>query len=329
MIFADKLIQLRKKAGWSQEELANQMNVTRQSVSKWEGAQSIPDLEKIIKLSEIFGVSTDYLLKDELEESEEGEAEITEESTPVIRVSMEEANSFLEAKQRTADKIALSVLLFILSPVALYILGTYAEVPGSKISINLAGGLGIIAIALICSVAVAILIYSGSKTAAYDYLDKEVFETEYGVCSMVKERKKEYKETHTKYNIIGVFLCMSGVIPLFLGLMLKENNELFMAYMLSLLHLIVGIGVYILVRTGILWASYEKLLQEGEYTKRNKTSPSLSSAITLTYWLIATALYLGYSFITNNWKSSWIIFVVAGILYPALLSILRAVKKDR
>ena len=44
MIFADKLILLRKKAGWSQEELADQMNVTRQSVSKWEGAQSVPDL---------------------------------------------------------------------------------------------------------------------------------------------------------------------------------------------------------------------------------------------------------------------------------------------
>ena len=70
MIFADKLILLRKKAGWSQEELADQMNVTRQSVSKWEGAQSVPDLEKMLRLSELFGVSTDYLLKDEIEEAE-------------------------------------------------------------------------------------------------------------------------------------------------------------------------------------------------------------------------------------------------------------------
>ena len=67
MIFADKLISLRKRAGWSQEELANQLNVTRQSVSKWEGAQSIPDLDKIVQLSRLFGVTTDYLLKDELE----------------------------------------------------------------------------------------------------------------------------------------------------------------------------------------------------------------------------------------------------------------------
>ena len=70
MILADKIMTLRKKAGWSQEELAQQLNVTRQSVSKWEGAQSVPDLDKIVQMSRIFGVSTDYLLKDELEELE-------------------------------------------------------------------------------------------------------------------------------------------------------------------------------------------------------------------------------------------------------------------
>ena len=68
MIFADKLIALRKKSGWSQEELAEKLGVTRQSVSKWEGAQSVPDIDKILQLSRLFGVTTDYLLKDELGE---------------------------------------------------------------------------------------------------------------------------------------------------------------------------------------------------------------------------------------------------------------------
>ena len=45
MIFADKLIKLRRQKGWSQEELAEQMSVTRQSVSKWESMQSLPDLD--------------------------------------------------------------------------------------------------------------------------------------------------------------------------------------------------------------------------------------------------------------------------------------------
>lgn len=70
MFLADKIINLRKKAGWSQEELAGRLGVTRQSVSKWEGAQSVPDIEKIVQLSRLFSVTTDYLLKDELEEPE-------------------------------------------------------------------------------------------------------------------------------------------------------------------------------------------------------------------------------------------------------------------
>ena len=65
MILADKIIELRKRSGMSQEELAEKLGVSRQSVSKWEGAQSTPDINRILQLSEIFSVSTDTLLKDE------------------------------------------------------------------------------------------------------------------------------------------------------------------------------------------------------------------------------------------------------------------------
>ncbi len=78
MILADKIITLRKKAGRSQEELTSQLGVTRQSVSKWEGAQSVPDLDKVVQMSRLFGVSTDYLLKDELEEEKLVESEADE-----------------------------------------------------------------------------------------------------------------------------------------------------------------------------------------------------------------------------------------------------------
>ena len=66
MILADKIIEERKKNGWSQEELAQQLGVSRQAVSKWESAGSVPDLQKIIQMADLFGVTTDYLLKDEL-----------------------------------------------------------------------------------------------------------------------------------------------------------------------------------------------------------------------------------------------------------------------
>lgn len=80
---ADKITALRKKAGWSQEELAEQLGVTRQSVSKWEGAQSVPDMDKVVQMSRLFGVTTDFLLKDELSEEEDYTRE-NKAKSPVI-----------------------------------------------------------------------------------------------------------------------------------------------------------------------------------------------------------------------------------------------------
>lgn len=73
MNLADKIIEERKKNGWSQEELASKLGVSRQAVSKWESSGSIPDLQRILQMSELFGVTTDYLLKDEIEEERQNE----------------------------------------------------------------------------------------------------------------------------------------------------------------------------------------------------------------------------------------------------------------
>ena len=136
MIFADKLIQLRKKSGWTQEELAQQMHVSRQSVSKWEGAQSVPDLEKMVQLSRLFHVTTDYLLKDEEGEPEPAPGEDPGES--LRRVSLEEASAFLEAKQRSAGPIAFATMLCVLSPIGLILLAAMSEVPKYGIPENAA-----------------------------------------------------------------------------------------------------------------------------------------------------------------------------------------------
>ena len=65
MNISEKIQQLRKSNGLSQEQLAEKLNVSRQAISKWESGASFPDIEKIVLLSELFKVSTDYLMKDE------------------------------------------------------------------------------------------------------------------------------------------------------------------------------------------------------------------------------------------------------------------------
>ena len=67
-MLSEKIAGLRRRFGWSQEELAERLDVSRQSVSKWESGASQPEIDRVVALSRVFGVSTDYLLWDGLEE---------------------------------------------------------------------------------------------------------------------------------------------------------------------------------------------------------------------------------------------------------------------
>lgn len=327
MILADKIIMLRKKNGWSQEELAQQVHVSRQSVSKWEGAMATPDLEKILLLSQIFGVTTDYLLKDDL--GEESYISASEEVTTKSNhyVSMEEANEFLSIKMQTGKRVALATFLCILSPICLILLGAASETKLLPISEGVASGIGLTVLFLFVAVAVSIFIACDAQTKPYEYLEHEPIETAYGVSGMVKERKKAYKDTYTKSNIIGTLICILSIIPLVVGCCLSED-EMLISSILGMVFVSIGIAVSIFIIAGTNWSSMEKLLQEGEYTIHAKKSNKIVSSIAGAYWLLATAIFLGYSFITNDWGRSWIVWPVAGVLFGAVAAISDTFQKE-
>ena len=187
MILADKIMQLRKKAGWSQEELAEQLGVTRQSVSKWEGAQSMPDMEKILQMSRLFGVSTDFLLKDELEAAE---PDVALDEPALRRVSMEEASAYLALRRAAAPRMALATFLCVLSPVALIVLAYLSESARFPLTENAAAGLGLCILLILVAIGVAIFLSCGRGTRDFAFLETEPFETEYGVSGMVKDRRR-------------------------------------------------------------------------------------------------------------------------------------------
>lgn len=82
MTFGKKLEMLRRQRGFSQEDLAAKLNVSRQAVSKWELGTAMPDTKNVVQLSSVFGVSTDYLLKDE-QKSEDASRHTAEGSSSV------------------------------------------------------------------------------------------------------------------------------------------------------------------------------------------------------------------------------------------------------
>lgn len=313
MILADKIIRLRKKNGWSQEALAEKMRVSRQAVSKWESAQSIPDLEKILMLGKLFGVTTDYLLKDEIEDEE-----FTDESnSSVKRMTLEQANDFLEWRKRAAVRIAVGTFLCVIAVIPLLLLGAATEMPACSISENVAASAGLMAMLFLVSIAAATLILCGFKNAPYEFIDKEPFETEYGVAGMVKEKQRAYKGGYMWSNIIGTCICVLSPIPLFVGMF--TENAFLQGIMLSVTLLLAGIGAAVFIIAGIRWASMQKLLKEGEFDPREKRRSQIKETVSTAYWLTAAAVYLGWSFATDAWESTWVVWPVAGVLFSVVM----------
>lgn len=318
MIFADKLIELRKRNGWSQEDLAQQMDVSRQSVSKWEGAQSIPDMNKLIKMSELFGVSLDCLLKDEQELTGQPLQEEKDESCTMTHVSMEEARAFLNARLPQASRVALGVMLCVLSPVALLLLGAYSELPDAVLTENQAGGIGLTVLLLMVAAAVTLFLMAGNKLTRYTYLDSEVIDTAYGVSGMVKEEMEKFRGTYNRCNVIGVVLCICAAIPLFAGQFLNSSSDMLETGMLCITLGMVSVAVYLFVWAGSRWGSYQRLLQEGEYSVEKKTGSKIPAIVSGCYWILAAALFLLVAFVKNTWGFAGGYWAVAGVSFPVV-----------
>lgn len=328
MILAEKIALLRKRGGWSQEDLAQQMEVSRQAVSKWESGASIPDLDKVLKMSELFSVTTDYLLKDQLEEAVPGALDGEEKEAALPAVSLEQANDFMDLTRRYAPRNALAVVLLILSPVCLILLGGLSEFGSVPFSEDAAGGLGMIALLMLAAAGVVWLILNDMRFSAYAYLEKEPFALTYGVRGIVEKRREEYAPTYRIAIAAGTGLCILGVVPLMAAVAL-EAGELSYVFAMAALLALVAAGVYLFVRSGSVQECFDKLLQQGDYTPQQKALRRRMSFFPVAYWCIATAVYLGISFSYDNWSRSWIVWPVAGVLFAASYAIVKAVMRTR
>ena len=329
MILADKIMALRKKAGWSQEELAARLNISRQSVSKWEGAQSIPDMDKVVQMSRLFGVTTDFLLKDELEIEEHTQSEPMDEP-PLRRVTMEEASAYLALRRAAAPKMALATFLCIISPVALLILAAMSEVSRFGISENAASGIGLCGLLVLVAIGVALFLTCSARVRDFAFLEEEPFETEYGVSGMVKERMQDFANTYSRLNITGTVLCILSAVPLFVSMCIETADVVYVAAVCLLL-IIAGIGCVAFTYGGTIHASMERL-EEGGYTRQQKSRRGVKGAISTIYWLLVTAIFMWYTFgPSGNGQArySWFIWAIAGVLYAAVMLVVNLIQRSR
>jgi len=273
----------------------------------------------------LFGVTTDYLLKDEID-AEEFAEEVSD--AELKRVSIEEANAFLAWRKRAALRIASATCLCIFSVIVFLLFGGLSDTGQEQPSDYIPGIIGLVFMIVMVAIAVAIFIFCGFQNEPYDYLDKDIsFELAYGVKGMLKERQKAYRGLYVRNNIIATVICVLSPIPLLVGAF--TESESFTVMMLGVMLGAIGVAVFLFILSGVRWASMQKLLKEGEYAPKEKRKSTIKEVVGFAYWGILTGVYLFWSFLSNAWGLTWIVFALGGILFPVALVLTDAISDQK
>lgn len=317
MILADKILMLRKNNDLSQEELAEKLGVSRQSISKWESAASIPDIDKIIDMSKLFGVTTDYLLKDDMETAQYADGT----NDGPRKIGLEETNAFIADKISYMKKVGLGVTLCILAPVPLI---TLPVLCGAE---ELGAGIGMVSLLAIVAAAVAIFIISSYSQERYKFIERGEFELSYGVEGVLRHKLEGSGPRRTAIIAIGVVLCIISPIPLIVA-GLTNAGDFVCAIFTALLLVIVSFAAYLFVGTSGCKDAIDMLLRQGDYDAAEVRHNERAGKLGGIYWPLVTAGYLAWSFVTNRWDMTWIVWPVAGVLFGAICAIVKAAQKD-
>ena len=291
MEFYEKLRKLRKEQGMSQEEIAGQLNVSRQAVSKWESGNGFPETDKLLLISNMFGVSLDYLLK-----SENPGEEKTENDG--YYVNREMAYGYLAMKKYGAGRIAL---------------GVAAMVASLSFTMLFDNEVGTFLFLLGVAAGIAVLVLQGFKAKRYEEIEKqplvfdEAFLREFRAgCALVRKR-------------CGV--CIAGGIVLIIAsfavnVLVEEVINLPAQYQ-AVYPVIWAIGIALLIVNGSEIIAHNVIAKNKEHIiELNKEQKS--SWIYGTGFLLATAFFVAVGIMTGNWNPAWVVFPVTALVCTAV-----------
>lgn len=247
MTFGEKLFKLRKEKGLSQEALAEQLNTSRQAVSKWENNQGFPETEKLLMIGNIFEVSIDYLLKHT--------TEATYQEEKGYYVSQEMAEGYLAHEHKQAKYISAGIGLLILSTIPYLI---FKESPTIYILFTI----------IIATLGIGTIVTGDMmEDTKYKVLKNEqlIFDQHY--LKVLQEGYNNLRKKYMMLAIVGTCLLVAGGLPFLLS-----KKQLVEATIISNYYpgcvFFIAVGAYILVRIISVQEAYEILIRNEEYTNR-------------------------------------------------------------
>ncbi|MGE7624850.1 helix-turn-helix domain-containing protein [Viridibacillus sp. NPDC096237] len=246
MTFGEKLFQLRKEKGLSQEALAEKLNTTRQAISKWENGQGYPETEKLLMIGNVFEVSMDYLLKDSVEPSDD--------KNVGYYVSKEMAEGYLLSAHRVSKYLALGFFMIALSFIPYFIL---SQDPARYIipTIILATfGIGMFVSASFIDEDQ----YKVLKTESLLFDEKHLKE--------LTIRYENLKKRYFVINLVGTSLFVAGILAI--GIERRFINSGFLMPYYPICIGLIAIGIHIIIRTSSVLDAYKLLAKNDLYNTK-------------------------------------------------------------
>ena len=254
MKLSEKIIYLRRQQGWSQEELADYLGVSRQSVSKWESGASTPELDRIVQLCTLFGLTADTMIRDDLDL--DGTIETSRDSKPIV--SLQEAYAYLADYQVVAQKLALGTAACVACPAILVALGNFSDI--------LCTAVGLPALFLMVAWGVWMFINTGTITSRYRHIEKRRFIPSPGVTEWAREAREQFRPALVREIAAGAALCVLSPAPIMLMSGLFEalwmTGSIGAGIGTGILLIMIAAGVYLFVHSCTLQNCYQRLLKE-------------------------------------------------------------------
>ncbi len=319
MSFGEKLSTYRKNLNLTQEELAEKMFVTRQTVSRWETDVAFPDVETLIKLCDLLGCDMDTLVRDKAKEEKQASTKIEIDCCDLA----------------VYDKHMNKFSLFIALGVGLIIFGVTLMLTiialGSEI-------LGVTLLLLFIGLAVADFIVSGLN---HSYFMKDNPRAPKYPNEQIQKFLKKFALLIAGATLL-IFVAVIFLVLIILNIdnvrigLSKENVEMLSVAFFMFL---ITVSVFIYVYSGMMYAKYEtdkyniSCIKEGyaedrgEYAQSESKHIKIEESVSTIIMMGATITFLLLGFLQNLWHPAWIVFPIGGILCGIVSVIINAFSK--
>lgn len=286
MSLAENLQYLRAREGVTQEQLAERLDVSRQSVSKWESAASYPEMDTLLKLCDMFQVDMDTLLRGSVENS------LSEDTAGYDRFMTLYARKIAGGVSAIVGSVALWSFLS---------------------ALGLSEMLGTAMLLLVIAAAAVVFIASG--------MEEEHFRKKHPVIPdfYTEPQKERFHRRYIWYIAGGVGAILLGVVMMVLAFTVLPEKEPYESYMGAAFLVIVACAVYFLIYGGMLEDKYNiaKYNRQNNPTPEDKSRRRRATTACSVIMILATAVFLFAGLAYYKWNWAAIIYLVGGVLCGA------------